>query len=136
MSPSPNRARLSVDLGGKWRLYTSTIPAGSRALGTIKRGVETGALVLIEASGQYVQVNAGAIRSLDQRKVAAAVEAARSGSRGGPGRGQGLKADDGAANLTRKQVMLDADTVTALTALGDGNLSLGIRRAAAHIKSS
>ena len=74
MTSHTNRGRLSVDLGGKWRLYTNTIPAGSRAIGTVKRGDgDTGALVLIESTGQYVQINAGGLRSLDQRKIAAAV---------------------------------------------------------------
>ncbi len=136
MSPSDNRARLCVDLGGKWRLYTNTIPVGSVAIGTVTRGVgDTGALVRIESTGLYVQVNAGAIRTLDQRKVSDAVNAARSGTHGGAGRGQGRKAVDGSAVLERKQVTLDVDSIATLTALGDGELSLGIRRAAAHIKS-
>lgn len=136
MSPSPHRARITVSLGAGWKIYSNTIPAGSRALGTVSRdGYDTGALALIETTGIYVRVNAGAIRSLDQRKVSAAVEAARAGSHGGAGRGQGIRAKDGATALVRKQVSLDDATITTLTALGDGELSLGIRRAAAHIKS-
>ena len=71
-----NRGRLTVQIDGPWRLYTVTIPKGSRALGTVTRdGLDTGALVLIEATGLYVQVNVGVIRSLDQRKVKAALAA-------------------------------------------------------------
>lgn len=128
--------RLTVALGGGWRLYTTTLPAGSRAIGTVTRdGHDTGALVLM-ASGSYAQCNAGSIRILDQRAVAAAVTAARSGSHGGPGRGQGIKAADGAINLKRVNVSLDDASIDALRHLGDGRLSLGIRRAAAHIKSA
>jgi hypothetical protein len=73
-----NRGRLAVDLGGKWRLYTNTLPANSSALGTVTRdGCDTGALVLIETTGLYVQVNAGAIRTLPQHKVVAALAEAR-----------------------------------------------------------
>ncbi len=129
-----NRGRLVVDLGGKWRLYTNTLPANSRALGTITRdGYDSGALVLIEATGLYVQANAGAIRSLPQSKVAAALAAVRTGS-GGPGRGQGLKAADGASGLKRTNITIDTASAETLRAIGDGDLSLGIRRAAARLK--
>lgn len=131
-----NRGRLTVDLGGKWRLYTNNLPANSRALGTITReGYDTGALVLIDATGLYVQVNAGAVRSLPQSKVVAALAEVRTGQ-GGPGRGQGLKAADGATGLKRTNITIDAESADILRAYGDGDLSLGIRRAAAHLKSS
>lgn len=69
-----NRGRLTIHLDGPWRLYTQTIPAGGRAIGTVTRGTgDTGALVLIERSGIYVQVNAGAVRTLPQSKVHAAL---------------------------------------------------------------
>jgi hypothetical protein len=72
-----NRGRLSVDLDGKWRLYTETVPPGATPLGTITRsGYDTGALVQFERTGLYAQVNAGAIRSLDGRKISAALDAA------------------------------------------------------------
>jgi len=129
-----NRGRLTVDLGGKWRLYTNTIPANSRAIGTITRDeCDTGALVLIEATSLYVQINAGVLRSLEQRKVVAALEEVRTG-RGGAGRGQGVKAADGATGLKRTNITIDQESADALRAFGDGDLSLGIRRAAAHIK--
>lgn len=130
-----NRGRLVVDLGGKWRLYTNTLPANSRALGTITReGYDTGALVLIEATGLYVQANTGAIRSLPQAKVLAALAEVRTGS-GGPGRGQGLKAADGATGLKRTNITIDTESAETLRAFGDGDLSLGIRRAAVLVKS-
>lgn len=127
---------IAIDLSGNWRLYTNTIPHGARALGTVARdGYDTGALVLIEATGLYVQVNAGAVRSLDQRKVVDALATERTGQ-GGPGRGQGRKAADGVGSVERKNVTLDADSIETLRSFGDGDLSLGIRRAAAHLKSS
>lgn len=132
-----NRGRLTVALGGAWRLYSNTIPAGSRALGTVNRDIgDTGVLVQIEATGRYVQVNAGAVRSLPQSKVAAAIEAARAGSHGGPGRGQGVKAADGATCLKRRNISIDDASADTLRQFGGGDLSLGIRRAAAHIKSA
>jgi len=125
-----NRGRLTVDLGGSWRLYTNTIPANSRAIGTITRDeCDTGALVLIEATGRYVQINAGVLRSLDQRKVVAALSEVRTGQ-GGPGRGQGIKAADGATGLKRTNITIDQASADSLRAFGGGDLSLGIRRAA------
>lgn len=53
--------------------------------------------------------------------------AARGGARDGAGRK--TQTSDGGA-VTRKNVSLDAATVQVLTALGDGELSEGIRRAA------
>lgn len=130
-----NRGRLAVALGGNWRIYTNTIQSGSRALGTVARdGYDTGALVLIEATGLYVQVNAGAVRSLPQSKVAASLAEVRTGQ-GGPGRGQGLKAADGATGLKRTNITIDSESANILRAYGDGDLSLGIRRAAVLVKS-
>lgn len=67
-------ARLEVTLGAGWRLYAVRVPAGMRMLGTVTRGgVDTGALATVEANGRYVQINAGVVRRLDQRMVAAMV---------------------------------------------------------------
>lgn len=70
-----SRGRLTVLLGGPWRLYTHPL-AGWEMLGTVQRGMEIGALARSPA-GIYAQINAGAVRSIDQRKVAAAIEASR-----------------------------------------------------------
>lgn len=132
------RGRLTVNLGGNWRIWSTTIPPGSLALGTVSRDgsfSESGVLVKVESTGLYAQINAGVLRTLPQAKVAAAIEAARAGSQGGPGRGQGIKAADGATNLKRVNVSLDEASIEALRRFGDGELSLGIRRAAAHIKA-
>ena len=67
-----NRARLTVTVGGPWRLYQHQQPPGMQMLGTVQRGMEVGALARTQA-GMLVQVNAGAVRLLDQRKAEAAL---------------------------------------------------------------
>lgn len=71
-----NRARLTITLGGHWRLYQHAAPPGWDMLGTVQRGAEAGALARTQA-GALVQINAGAVRMLDQRKAASALEAAQ-----------------------------------------------------------
>lgn len=71
-----NRGRITIDPSGAWRLYATTIPAGADVLGTVTQGAETGALIRCRGTGLYAQLNAGAVRSLDQRKVSAAMGAA------------------------------------------------------------
>ena len=69
------RSRIQVNQAGPWRLYQSHVPPGWEILGTVQRGMEIGALVRNKTTGVYAQMNAGAIISLDQRKVAAAIGA-------------------------------------------------------------
>ena len=128
-----NRGRLAVDLGGAWRIWwgNAPLPAGAQALGTIARDSDTGALILL-AAGNYSQGNAGALRALDQRKATAAIEAASPG-RGGARVGAGRATADGAQGVIRKNVTLDQASIDKLRTLGDGDLSLGIRRAAANL---
>ena len=116
MSGHPNRGRLTVNTDGNWRLYTNTIPANSTPIGTVTRdGIETGALVRMEATGAYVQINAGVLRTLDGRKVSAAL-----GTSGRPAEMEGGK---------RVQVYLDAESLSIAADLGNGNVSEGIRKA-------
>lgn len=68
-----NRARLIITSGGPWRLYSHPL-AGWEMLGTVQRGIEIGALARSPA-GVLAQVNAGAVRALDQRKAEAALVA-------------------------------------------------------------
>lgn len=112
-----NRGRLTVEVGGKWRLYTNTIPSGAEAIGVVSRGDigGTGALIKFSATGQYAQLNAGAILALDGRKVAAAL-----GTTGRPTTMEGGK---------RVQVYLDADSLAIASTIGNGNVSEGIRKA-------
>lgn len=107
--------RLKVDPAGKWALYSPTLPEGAEALGTVRReNGDEGALVRFERTGQYAQVNAGAVRTLDGRKVAAALGAT----------GRPVTVDARRVNVT-----LDDETIERAKALGGGNLSAGIREA-------
>lgn len=129
-----NRGRLAVDLGGAWRIYwgVAPLPAGAQAIGTVTRGIgDTGALILL-GSGRYSQGNAGALRALDQSKVVAAIDSAAPG-RGGARAGAGRVTADGAQGVIRKNVTLDQVSIDKLRTLGGGDLSLGIRRAAANL---
>jgi len=67
-----NRGRYTAQINGPWRLYTRGCPAGWKMIGTIQRAMEIGALALSPV-GVYAQINAGAVRALDQRKVIAAI---------------------------------------------------------------
>ena len=117
-----NRGRLTVDASGNWQLYTNTIPANATPIGTVTRDIgDTGALVRIETTGAYVQVNAGAIRSLDGRKVAAAL-----GTAGRPAEMAGGK---------RSNIYLDAASREISERIGNGNISEGIRLALASYRA-
>lgn len=70
-----NRARLTVDPLGPWRLYQRAVPAGWEIMGTVQRDLEIGALAR-SRTGQLAQLNGGVVRSLDQRKAEAALTAA------------------------------------------------------------
>lgn len=70
-----NRGRYTVQKDGSWRLYSNTIPAGSAVLGTIARDGERGALIRTPAN-LLAMLNDGVIRTLDQRKAQAALDAA------------------------------------------------------------
>ena len=116
-----NRGRLTVDVNGNWRLYTNTLPANATPLGTVTRDVgDTGALVRMDKAGVYAQINAGAIRNLDGRKVAAAL-----GITGRPEEMDGGK---------RVNVYLDAASLERARDIGNGNISEGIRIALAMAK--
>ena len=115
--------KLTVDAAGNWRLYTNTVPAGAVVLGTVTRdGTDTGALVRMEKTGAYLQINAGCARSLDGRAVAAAL-----GTGGRPATLTGGK---------RVNVYLDDASIDAAAKLGDGNVSEGIRVALKKVVDS
>ena len=56
--------------------------------------------------------------------------------RGGARKGAGRKTADGASGVIRKQVTLDQPSIDTLRALGEGDLSIGIRRAAAKLRGT
>ena len=112
-----NRGRLTANPAGNWRLYSETLPDGATPIGTVTRdGNDTGALVRFQSTGRYAQINCGAVRNLDGRKVAGALGML-------PGRPLGT------GTGKRVNVYLDALSLAAAAALGDGNVSLGIREA-------
>lgn len=113
-----NSGRLTVDPNGKWQLYAPTLPPGAVALGTVRReNGDEGALIRFEITGRYAQLNAGAARTLDGRKVAAAL------GHGGRPVEIGVK---------RVNVTLDNATIERAREIGAGNLSEGLRRAVAE----
>ena len=111
--PSNNRAKITIDPAGKAGLYQPTPIPGYTALGTVTQGDNTGALYRNDSTGIYVMANAGAIRSLDQRKVLAALGSNAS------------KMDDG----KRRNVYMSDRDAEYLREIGNGNLSEGIRAA-------
>lgn len=67
------RSRITVERPGKPGLYQLAALPGWEVLGTVTDAAGTGALVRNLATGVYCRANAGALRSLPQHKVAAAV---------------------------------------------------------------
>lgn len=110
-----NRDRLTVDPDGDWRQYAKIIPHNYTPLGTVTRDGQTGALVRIETTGVYVQLNGAGIRNLPGRKIAAAL-----GLVGRPAEMAGGR---------RVNVYLDAESLKIAADLGNGNVSEGIRTA-------
>ena len=70
------RSRVTVEVPGKPTLYQLATLPGWEVIGTVTDADGTGALMRNLATGIYCRANAGALRSLPQRKV----EAALSGS--------------------------------------------------------
>ena len=68
-----NRGRLTITLGGPWRTYQRSAPAGWEIVGLVQRGDSIGALGKGPA-GEWAQLNSDAVRPLDQRKVEAALQ--------------------------------------------------------------
>ena len=69
------RSRLTVDVPGKPALYLlpAGMPPGWEIVGTVTDVDGTGALVRNTGTGIYCRANAGALRSLPQHKVIAAL---------------------------------------------------------------
>jgi hypothetical protein len=67
---------LTIKKNGNWKLYWGVmpLPEGAEALGLVKReNLETGALIHL-ANGNYVQGNAGGIRTLPQSEIEQALQ--------------------------------------------------------------
>jgi len=70
--------RLSVDTGGDWKAHTGTLPKGCAVVGTVTLGEsDTGALVRLAGSKNYVKVNGGKIAMLNQQKISTALQMAQ-----------------------------------------------------------
>lgn len=72
-----NRNRYSVTLGPNWKRFTHPVD-GWTMLGTLQRGMEIGALAESPAR-VLVELRAGRITEIDQRKARAAVAQAQEG---------------------------------------------------------
>lgn len=60
---------MKINHDGNWKLYCPTLPEGFKPFGTVTRDIgDTGALLLNEDTGVFVQGNAGSIRSLKMPK--------------------------------------------------------------------
>lgn len=67
---------LTISKNGNWKIYWGTmpLPQGAEALGTVKRDtLESGALIRL-SNGNYVQGNAGGIRTLLNSEVETALQ--------------------------------------------------------------
>ena len=79
-----HRSRVHVDIPGRPRLYQLAPMPGWEVVGTVSTADGTGALVRNTRTGMCCRANAGALASLPQRKVAAALDAQRSAPSGSP----------------------------------------------------
>lgn len=75
-----HRSRITVEIPGRPGFYQLAPLPGWDVIGTITDADGTGALVRNTRTGIYCKANAGAIRSLPQRKVAAALAALSNGA--------------------------------------------------------
>lgn len=68
--------RLGVDPAGDWKACTTTLPKGCTVLGTVSIGADTGALVRLASSRNYVKVTQGRIDMLNQCTIDRLLDAA------------------------------------------------------------
>lgn len=110
-----NRSRITVDIPGTPNLYQPHSLPGWEIIGVVSRGEDDiGALVKNLNTGIYCQANNSAVRSLDQRKIKAAL-------------GIGNNAGRPAIGVKPHTVTLTDDEWAALKKAGGGNASDGIR---------
>ncbi|MGL0786511.1 hypothetical protein [Xanthomonas translucens] len=67
------RGRLTIERPGNPGLYQIAALPGWEVIGTVTDADGAGALIRNKATGIYCRANAGALRSLPQRKVEAAL---------------------------------------------------------------
>lgn len=71
-----HRSRITIERPGQPGLYQLAALPGWEVIGTVTDAAGTGALVRNARTGVYCRANAGALRSLPQHKVAAALQSA------------------------------------------------------------
>ncbi len=128
--PLVSRATLAVDPFADPYAY-ATCPPGATMHGVVTHRGETGALMLV--GGTFVRANGATWNPLPAADLAAVLAAARPGRRGGARPGSGPKPADGAVGVRRVNIMLDPISDATARALGDGDRSVGIRRALAKL---
>ena len=75
--PDSAGASFEVDLSRDWRVFANPVDE-LEMLGVVREGKwDVGALARQRATGLYVLVNGGTIKSLDQQRVTAALARAR-----------------------------------------------------------
>lgn len=121
------RSKIHVDRNENWKNYTRRLPKDAEAVGVVTVGGsrskdgsivggEKGTLVRFKNTGLYAMANAGSVRNLDGRKVVSAL-------------GMNIGRPNELEKGKRVNVYLDAESVNKAKALGDGNVSEGIRKA-------
>lgn len=106
-----NRNRVIVEAGAENPLYADPRLSGWEYAGLVSAGPDKGPLLRNKHTGIYAMSIGGAMRSLDQRKVRAAIAPAAKKLEGGK----------------RVNVYLDDDSLDRAARLGKGNVSEGIR---------
>ncbi|UTH73644.1 hypothetical protein [Chromobacterium sp. IIBBL 290-4] len=110
--------RIQIEQPGRPRLYQLDDLPGYEIVGVITLAGRSGALARKYSNGVFSMVNSGTMRPLDQRLVKRALGIG--GNAGAPAQMQGGG---------RHNVYLDAESIAIAQALGDGNISRGIRLA-------
>lgn len=125
---------VDIDFSGDWRQHVpkSSVLRGVRSIGVLTlEGGRRAALMRAEG-GRYVLWQEGVEIDLADRQeeIERFLQERRRGHRGGLGRGQGRKSRDGCSYTKATCLLLTREEVEQLVRLGDGDLSLGVRRIA------
>ena len=119
MSRQDNAGSIQVIEPGEPRRYQPNDLPGWQIVAEVRRGTEQGALVYNPSTDGYRMARAGALSSLDQRDVRAALGIGPAA----PGRPSEMEGGG------RRNIYLDAASIESARAAGDGNLSEGVRTA-------
>lgn len=130
--------KMLIDLQGNYKTYTKILPVGATVIGTVSTdGQDPGALVQFADTGKYAQVNQNHVRDIDQTLAAIAhCEAMTRPAYVKNNRPIGRPALNLADPMRPRVINLNQTTVDILKAIGNGNLSAGVRIAADMVKPS